>query len=349
MLRLLISVLLWWPALAAADMLKPASLEDQSPREALRKAVFGESKAHECKILSKEPAGKIPQDESLSGAITALMSAIKGGDDKAMVPLFHPLLKVRSAQVKAALISIDRISGGKSEVSLFRAYALNNVTGDVVLTECPEDGLKLYPLYGHPLQVGVWIQVSGKDEVARVYAVMIPGKSDWKIASWHVQQWTHAGKDIDTWRADAAALRAKKDDLAAFIYLDLAAKLLDGGKFIEFPVAKDVVSERDSISGGKSLIDLLAPKFPGEDLAYASSLFSRKGAAALVRFRVPAEMSANAIKAHCVDRFQKLRTESWMRALAGMRCDYVLPRESALKEGAMGGIFVDDETTPPKR
>jgi hypothetical protein len=37
-----------------------------------------------------------------------------------------------------------------------------------------------------------------------------------------------------------------------------------------------------------------------------------------------------------------------MSAVAGVRCDYVLPRESIEKEGAQGGIFVDRENLADK-
>jgi hypothetical protein len=283
----------------------------------------------------------VEKDATLSKTLNDVIKGIKDGDDASLLPLFHPQIKVKKSGVKAALISIERITGSKPDASMFRAYAINNPTGEVANTDCPEDGLKVFPLYGHPLQVGGWIQATGKDEVARVYIVLVPTKDEWRIGVWHVQQWTHTGKDFDTWRSEASTLKSKKDDIAAWIYLDLAIKLLDGGKYLEFPVAKDLERERAECSAGKPLLDAVKTKFPEDSIVYASSLFSRKGASLLLRFRIPGEMSANAIKKHCEDHYKKISAESWMKALAGLRCDYVLPAESITKEGALGGIFID--------
>jgi hypothetical protein len=325
-----------------AETLVPAKIEEQSPKESLRKELFSSQlNTRACKILSRDPAGVVEKDAALSKTLMVLIKGIKESDDLSLLPLFHPQIKVKKSAVKSALISIERITGPKPDASLFRAYGINNPTGDVAATDCLEDGLKVFPVYGHPLQVGAWIQATGKDEVARVYVVLIPTKDQWRIAVWHVQQWTHAGKDFTSWRSEASELAAKKEELAAWIYLDLAIKLLDGGKYLEFPVAGDLGRERADLLGGKSLLEAMKPKFFDETIVYASSLFSRHGASFLLRFRIPGEWSANAIKKHCSDHFKRLSAESWTRAIAGMRCDYVLPSESTTKEGALGGIFID--------
>jgi len=330
---------------AWGDILVPAKIEEQSPREDLRKRVFSESlKQRECKILSKNPGGTVDADSSLTAALQTLLKGLNSSDAKVLLPLFHPQLKVKPAQVAVALTSISRISGGQSEATLFRVYGLNNPSGETDGIVCTEDGLMLYPLYGHPLQAGVWVQVQGRDEVARVFAILIPTKDKWQIGAWHVQQWTHAGKDFAQWRAQGQELSSKKENVAAWVYYDLAEKLLDGGKFMAFPVAKDVVAEQAPLLAGKSLQETLNKKLSSDKVVYASSLFSRKGASILIRFGIEAEWSANAIKEHCRARFKQLSAEPWMQSIAGIRCDYVTPRESPTKEGALGGIFVDQTT-----
>lgn len=333
----------------AEDVLVPAKLEDRSPREEVRKKIFPEgSSPRACKILSRDPKGIVEADSGLTAVIQSLTMAISTSDDKALLPLFHPQLKVRSAQVKGALTSIQRISGDKVDATMFRAYGINSFDGVTTAIECPEDGLMVYPLFAHPFQAGVWIQVLGRDEITRVYVVLVPTKEKWLIGAWHVQQWTHAGKDFSVWREEAQALAAKKQDITAWLYLDIAAKLLDGGKFLAFPVEKDVASEKSKVFAGKSLKDVLAPKFKNDKLVYASSLFSRKGASLLVRFGIPGEWSANAIRDNCRLKFRELSNEPWMSGVAGIRCDYVMPRESVEKEGALGGIFVDRDSLAGK-
>ena len=264
------------------------------------------------------------------------------------MPLFHPQIKVKLAQIKAALISIHRISGSKTDATMFRAYAMNNLPGDSGAVSCDEDGLRLHPLYGHPLQAGVWIQALGEEEVTRIYVVLIPSKDKWLIGAWHVQQWTHAGKDYINWRQEGEDLANKKQDIAAWVYFDIAVKLLDGGKFIVFPVAEDIAAERSKVLGPKTILDILSAKFSSDKLVYANSLFSRKGASILLRFGIPGEWSANAIKEHCRSKFKQLSQEPWMKSVAGIRCDYVMPKESTQKEGALGGIFIDQASLANK-
>ncbi len=337
------------PTMVCAEVLVPAKFSDQSPREDIRKKIFPEGTPDKaCKIISKDPSGVVEVDPGLTNALQSLIKGINSSDDKALLPLFHPQIKVKSAQVKVALISIQKISGSKPDATLFRAYGINNISGDSGAVHCAEDGLLLHPLYGHPLQAGVWIQAMGQDEVTRVYVILIPSKEKWLIGAWHVQQWTHAGKDYTAWREEAEGLASRKEDLAAWLYFDITTKLMDGGKFIIFPVAEDIAAERAKVLNGKVILDLFAAKLPGEKLVYASSLFSRKGASILLRFGIPGEWSANAIMEHCRAKYKHLSQESWMKSVAGIRCDYVLPKESTQKEGALGGIFVDQASLGAK-
>lgn len=338
---LMVSLLLSYSA-ALAESLVPAKLEDRSPREEIRKKIFPQgSPDRSCQILSRDPKGTVEVDPGLTAFIQSLIKSINSGDAKTLQTLFHPQLKVKSPQVKAAITSIQRISGDKIDATMFRAYGINSFDGVTTAIPCPEDGLLVHPLFSHPFQAGVWIQATGAEEVTRVYVVLIPTKDKWMIGAWHVQQWTHAGKDFTVWRQEAESLSAKNQQLAAWVYLDIAGKLLDGGKFLVLPVSEDIAKEKQKAMPIKSLKDQLAPKFKDDKLVYASSLFSRKGAAILLRFSIPGEMSAVAIRDHCKSKYKELSAEAWMTSISGIRCDYVLPRESIDKEGALGGIFID--------
>ena len=341
-------VALYFSLAASAERIVPVSLKDKSPREEIRKKIFPEgSLPQECKTISKNPTGIVDVDPGLTAMLQSLISGIQSGDDKALLPLFHSQIKVTPSQIKMTLSSISQISGGKIDVALLRVFAINNLTGETASIPCPEDNILLHPLYGHPLQAGVWIQARGRDDVAKIYAVLVPSKDKWQIGAWHVQQWTHAGKDYTMWFEQGKALKAKHDDVAAWLYFDLVEKLLDAGKFIVFPAAKEVAAERNHLFAGKSLLDVLAPKFPGDKLVYSASLFSRHGAALLLRFQTPGEWSAVAIREHCRNKFKFLAAEPWMKAVAGVRCDYIMPREAADKEGVLGGIFIDEAAVDP--
>lgn len=349
MTRLFFAILYLFSVQALSEELVPATMEEISPREDFRKKIFAESMTKRaCKVISKNPSGAVTDNPALTNTLQKLLDAMNKNSPADLVPLFHPQLKVRTKQVAAALTSISRISGKNVQSSLFRAYALNNPDGDPQPTECPEDGLMIRPLYGHRVQVAVWIQAQGADEVSRVYADLVPTKDAWLIGAWNVQQWTHAGQDYNEWRARAQKMLEGKQLVASWIFYDIAMKLLDGGKFLNFPVEKDIRNEQTKVLGGKSLMEVVAPKFPSEKLVYVSSLFSRHGAALLLRFGLENEWSANAIREHCRTKFRYLLNDGLARNLAGIRCDYVLPKESPSKEGVLGGIFVDQDSLKAK-
>lgn len=349
MVRLLIVLFYLISVQALAEALVPAKMEDVSPREDLRKKIFADSLTKRaCKVISKNPTGAVADNPSLTNTLQKLLDAMNKNSPSDLVPLFHPQLKVKTKQVAAALTSISRISGKNVQSSLFRAFALNNPDGDPQPTECADDGIMIRPLYGHRVQVAVWIQAQGADEVSRVYADLVPTKDAWLIGAWNVQQWTHAGQDYNEWRTQAQKMLESKQLVAAWIFYDIAIKLLDGGKFLNFPVGKEITAEQTKVLAGKSLMDVVAPKFPSEKLVYVSSLFSRHGAALLLRFGLENEWSANAIREHCRTKFRYLLDDGLARDLAGIRCDYVLPKESPSKEGIMGGIFVDQDSLKTK-
>ena len=348
-MRLILLLLLCITAPVRADILVPAKPEDVSPREELRKKLFAQSLSQRsCKIVSKNPSGAVSDDPSMTLVLQKLIDGINKASDADLLPLFHPQLKVKSRQVKAALTSISRISGSGVQASLFRAYAINNPDGDPQPTDCLDDGLVIRPLYGHRLQLAVWIQAQGSDEVSRIYADLVPSKDRWFIGAWNVQQWTHTGKDFAEWRSQAEKMSQNKQPIASWIFYDIALKLLDGGKFLSLPVEKDLVAEQSKLFEGKDLQAILAPKFTAEKLVYASSLFSRRGAALLLRFSLDSEWSTNAIREHCKSKFKQLLGETWAQELAGIRCDYVLPKESPTKEGALGGIFIEQSSLKAK-
>jgi hypothetical protein len=68
----------------------------------------------------------------------------------------------------------------------------------------------------------------------------------------------------------------------------------------------------------------------------------------LLRFGLESEWSANAIREHCRAKYRQLLDDGLARDLAGIRCDYVLPKESPTKEGVLGGIFVDQASLKNK-
>ena len=78
MLRMLIILGLCFSSLVSAETLVPAKLEDQSPKETLRKSIFGtQEKNRGCRILSRDPAATVDQDAALSATLKSIIKSIK--------------------------------------------------------------------------------------------------------------------------------------------------------------------------------------------------------------------------------------------------------------------------------
>lgn len=324
---------------------KLAPIEESSPREDLRKKLFSARlNQRACEVLAKDPAATISSDPSLQTAVRGIIKSIQERDEKALREWFNPRLKVKSGQVLSSLSGLKQIVGGNANVTNYRTAALNSPGGTTEGIECEDTGVLMHPLYGYPLSVGLWLQATGEDEVARVFAVLVPDAKSWTIGAWHVQQWTHAGKEFSMWY-DLATTEANRGRKAgAFIAADIASKLLDGGGFLVFPVKQDVDTFRDKQMPREEWNKVITASFPKDKVIYSSTLFARSGAAVLVRFGITEEMSAVAIKDHCHSRLQEaMKDPSWTTVVSGIRCGYNFPRETVTKEGVLGGIFVSKE------
>ncbi len=329
-------------SVAFAEILKPAPIEASNPREDLRKQIFKDPRlgTRSCEVLATDPAASIKADASLQDAVHNLIKALNNKNEKDLRDLFNPRLKVKAAQALASLMSLKNIVGTKFTVTNYRVAALNSPDGSTTPIECEDTGVLMHPLYGYPLTVGVWLQASGDNEIARVFAEFVPSKKDWTIGAWHIQQWTHAGKDFAMWYESAQAFAQKNQKASAYIAADLAAKLLDGGGFLVFPVKQEAEAWRDKQMTPEQWIKTVKASFPEEDIVHVATLFIRGGAGVLIRFGIKAELSTAAIKEHCQARLQKALSAEWAEGIQGIRCGYNFPRENPTGEGVLGSILI---------
>lgn len=335
----------------AEDILKPAPLEASSPREDLRKQIFEKKQLLDkraCETLATDPAATIPIDSYLQETIRSLIKALNNADEKTLRDTFNARLKVKAGQVALSLASLKKIVGAKYAVTNYRVFALNSPDGSTEAIPCQDTGVLIHPLYGYPLSAGVWLQATGDDEVARIFLELVPAKKDWTIGAWHIQQWTHAGKDFAMWQDGAEAYAQKGHKEAAFILSDLATKLLDGGGFLEFPVMHDAEAWRDRQMTTSTWAKSVRALFPQDEIVHLSTLFVKGGAGVILRFGVKAELSSNAIKDHCKTHFQKIMATDWGDAILGIRCGYNFVRENPRADGVLGSIYVSKDDLKEK-
>lgn len=335
----------------ADEVLKPAPPEASSPREDLRKQIFGKKQhvdTRACETLATDPAATVAVDSGLQDTVREIIKAMNNSDEKTLRDDFNPRLKIKAGQVAGSLMKLKKIIGSKYAVTNYRVVALNSPDGSTGPIECEDTGVLMHPLYGYPLSAGVWLQATGEEEVARIFIALVPSKKDWTIGAFHIQQWTHAGKDFAMWYETAQGFALKNHKTSAYIAADIAAKLLDGGGFLVFPVKQEAEAWRDKQMSHEAWVKAIHATFPQDELVHVATLFVRGGAGVLLRFGIKAEISANAVREDCKVHLQKAMAAEWGEAIQGIRCGYNFPRENAKSEGVMGSIYISKDDLKDK-
>ena len=315
---------------------------ENSPKEKMRLAIFGtEAATPGCalvKTIDKEAVSKL--DKDLDKFLKELVAAVKSRDEKSLQPLFHRRTNTTLAAIGESHARMASVVGLPLEVSIYKLWALNTVDGAAKGLNCEDEGVTAFPLYGYPLQFGLWLQVMGKAEIGRIYLSIVPAEGRWNIGSYHFHQWTHAEKDAGTWVKDAFTARDAGDMTGAYMRFDLAKKLLNAGKFLEIPASVDAEKARESIMTSEKFIETVRTGMTKEDVPFIATLLVVDGVGLLYRLRVAEEISTNDIKKRCREHAIKVKKESWAKGISGIRCSFLMPKEAAEKEGALGGIYI---------
>jgi hypothetical protein len=328
-----------------AETLKPVPIEHSHSKEALRQTLFASTiKQRQCLLLSRDPQGKLTQEIQIQTFVNNLMAALRSSDDKSLRRLFAPRLKVKEGQVLTSLSTLKSIVGGSPQVTNFRVFALNSPDGATTGIECPETGFHLNTLYGYPLTVAVILQVVGEQDVARVFALAVPVKENWSIGAWHIQEWSHAGRDFAMWYETGLSETRKSNPISAYAAFDLAEKLVQGGGFVLYGVQEDIKKSKKQIGDLTAFEAALRTEFKSEKIEYVSPLFARNGGGLLLRIRLEKERSTQDLKKHCEGMVNFAATRNWFStsaSLTGIRCSYLMPNEDSKHEGALGSMWIE--------
>lgn len=324
-----------------AIRIEPVDPVINSPKERLRGQIFDGSKEPGCQMIRATGKDALASlDKDLDGFVRELSEAIKTRDDKRLQPLFHRRTNTSLPAINESFARMASVVGTPFNVSVYKLWALNTtIEGTPTPVSCTDEGVTVYPLYGYPLQFGIWLQVQGKTEIGRIFLSVVPAEGRWNIGSYHFHQWTHAAKDPGDWVQDAFNAKAANDSVGAYMRLDLAKKLLNAGRFLEIPAAKDAEVARDGIMSTQKFDDLVRMGASKEDIPFVTTLLVVEGVGILYRMRVPGEISTEDIKNRCRAHAIKVKKEAWAKGVTGIRCSYLMPKEAPEREGVLGGIY----------
>jgi len=322
----------------------PLPPEAGSPHEDLRKRLFADSVTQaSCASITTGPKGNLMKVESdLDRFIANLLDSLQKRDVTNLLRFFHPRLGVRPIVIEAQLHGIERIYGKPIDWSIRDLWALNSVDGSTKGLACGP-GLNVYPLYGYPLQFGLWLQAMGPKELGRIYMGIVPANGRWNIGSFHVQQWTHSGREASSWAEEAARDVVAKEPMAAWAKFDLARKLASGGGFVELAATSEALALRDQQmtedQWKNEITTAIAASAKDREIAHVSTMLADGGVGILIRFRTNRDLALSEIKSSCAAIGKDLAARSWSNRLAGLRCSWILPKEGADKDGVLGGIY----------
>ena len=237
----------------------PSKLANQDDLTELTLKVFPETpKSRTCLALSKKASNvksennksKTQQftssyayiDDGLNTLIENLVEGINNKDHFALKKLFHPRLAISTGAVKQVMIKIEGNLSADIEASPENLWALYNKEGTATFIDCPNDQIKISPLYGYDLQFGLWISILGPRNIGKVYVDIVPSNGHFYIGAFHFQMWTHNGKDFMGWVKEADTDYKSKKYMAAFIKYDIAKKLIYGKTFYKLSYEEKIDS-----------------------------------------------------------------------------------------------------------
>ena len=178
-----------------------------------------------CLRLALPPAHNNPSLPILKGQLKRIISALQGDKPGDLAPLFHPRLRVSAASLTAEMSKMESVLHAPLEVSSYRVWVVKSLDGGVRWIPCAQDDFEIKAHYGYPLQVGLWLQVNGSQELARLYVSLVPKKNRWLVGAFSWQKWTHNGQPVKFWASQSVELFKKSKIAESFFFRDIANKL----------------------------------------------------------------------------------------------------------------------------
>jgi len=244
--------------------------------------------------------------EKMEGFALNIIKSLNDQNKENFKKLFHPRLKMNQKDISALFAKIRVHYGKHLDFSLYRLWAINTVNGNPDLVYCFQDNLALGPHTGYTVQYGLWVTIKGKNKLGRLYISIIPHGKSWVLGAWHVQQWTHSGKDPVAWINEALGDKEKGYSESGYIKIDLAIKLLNGGDFVFYNNRNYLLTSRNDMIGGKAWTQVLQEKLTGYDVVSGETIFARDGAGILVRLKVDSNSKSRELKETCLDLAKKI-------------------------------------------
>ena len=277
--------------------------------------------------------------------ITAIVTAIRAENVKALHTLLHPRLQRRDIDLGAFFTRLRFIYRAPWTLNVTRLWELRPAQS-VAELHCAADTLYLKPLYGYELQYFLWLSVVGKKELGRVIMPLVNNKNKWVIGALHTRQWTHLGLDFNDWLEKA--MRAQSEPLYAWALFDITQKLLQDSPFMRFPQRHALHRAQQAVLPSAKWHTKIKKTAAPHRVIFSNSILTPAGIGILLRLQLAQELSGKDLNRTCQTLLTSFKKQPWFKNFHGIKCSFVVKGEPTDREGVLGGIYLPRQEASKK-
>ncbi|MCB9229400.1 MAG: hypothetical protein H6618_07295 [Deltaproteobacteria bacterium] len=282
---------------------------------------------------------------AILASFVRIEAALTARRAESLQPLLHRNLAQEMPDLKQIFKEMSAYLGVAWEISLLRAWSLEGMNlserGEI---RCKGEKIRLFPHYGYARQWFLLFQILGQKELGRVFVSLIPDEDHkrWKVGYFAFRQWTHAGKDPQTWIAEAdQSLKTGRQTGAGVRYL-LAKNLMAGNRHFIYELHEELDSWLKTALPESVWQLPVRQALAGDDnIEEISSLFAPGGIGLLLKFQLSKTFSGKEVRAHCQERLHHLKSMVWFSDFKGIRCSYFVSGNSTQASYSLGSLYLD--------
>ncbi len=211
-----------------------------------------------CYLLSKNLKGGF-EDKKIQSLFDSLNKALKKKSPKKLRVLFHPRLQkiYDTKKIRGFFTRFDLRYGKNFHISHYRTWQIDTPEGNPLPLTCQGGDFEIFPAYGYQKQALMWFNLLGDRELGKLAFQAVQRDGEWILAGMHIQQWTLKGKSSEEYFEDSQKFQTKNNPLAAYIYMDIAAKLLEGNPPIQFSMKHKLREQSDTLKSQETITPYL--------------------------------------------------------------------------------------------
>ena len=265
--------------------------------------------------------------------------AFNNDKPKVLKKLFHPRLKISETSLTRLIAATGDRVGRPYQATISDVWLLMTNGGKPKKHYCESHNISIWSQYGYDIQFGVWLQVLGSKDLAKVFFLLVPFEGTLRIAALHVQQWTHGGKPAGDLLKEVEKFANLGDRYAAFVNLDIVKKLLTKTKHYRLDLYDALEELSDANLSKDRILEEIQKKIPHEKILNISGRLQKKGIGLLLRMLTTKEMSLKQTENACKDIWDTLSSSKILKNIPSIRCSYILPKENINKDGILGSVL----------